>query len=225
MWDRINNPFKNKSLREVDDESEAFAQKINPNDPQLLELFQIAGRIAFNPPGWRDDIRPRLTERQNDALTSERKKGVFGQTKATRFTVIALWLSAMIQGWIQSTSNGANLSWPKDFGLVAPSETNDNQLVPVQGFSLWDQAITNAIVFFVASGACFLSDPLQRKWFGRRDILFGAAVVCLVAAVSAACVDSWPKLLGCRVLLGITMGFKASVTTIYAAEISPSHLR
>lgn len=209
---RINNPFKNKTLREVDDESEAFARKINENDPQLLQLFQLAGRITFNPPGWRDDIRPRLTERQNNALTNERKKGVFGQTKATRFTVLALWLSAMIQGWIQSTLSGTNLSWPADFNL--PDDWN-----------LWNQSITNGIVFFVASAACFFSDPLQSRWFGRRDILFSAAIICLAGAVGAACVNGPVKLLGCRVLLGVAMGMKASVTTIYAAEISPSHLR
>lgn len=56
-------------------------------------------------------------------------------------------------------------------------------------------------------------------------MLFTAAIFCLAAGIGSACTHHWTQLLGCRVLLGIAMGLKASVTAVFAAEISPCHLR
>lgn len=122
----------------------------------------------------------------------------------------------MMQGWLQSTLNGSNLSWGYQLGVG-----NTTADLP----ALHRQAGTNASVYLIAAGACFLADPLQARLLGRRGMLFTAAVLCLAAGVGAACTEHWTQLLGCRVLLGIAMGLKASVTSVFAAEVSPCHLR
>lgn len=64
-----------------------------------------------------------------------------------------------------------------------------------------------------------------------------SSIFILAATIGSACVPGiapdetphasgqWKLLLACRVLMGIGMGCKATVITVYAAEVSPSHLR
>lgn len=179
-------------------------------------MFRVAGRIAYNPPGWRTGVGPDLSRREKAHLQNERRWGVLQQTSTMKFTMIALFLSAILQGWIQSSLDGANLTWWKQTGLEDPA---------TYATALWKEAGTNAIVYLTASAACGLSDPLQSKYMGRRGVLFVASILSLAAAIGAACVHEWTGLLACRVFLGIAMGLKGSVTSIFAAEVSPCHLR
>ena len=216
---RIHNPFKSQEPGQVDNQSEAFAKLISSVEPPI-NLFHKAGRLASDPTGWRHAREPKLSDVEEDALKSERQTGLTGFVKLTKsliFTIIVLWLSAIMQGWIQSMLNGANLTFHHDLDLHDPADS----LSAVQKV-----AGTNAVVFFVAGAACFLSDPLQsRDYIGRRAMLFAAALLCLAAGIGAACVTKWEHFFACRVLLGIAMGLKASVTSVFAAEISPAHLR
>ena len=66
-----------------------------------------------------------------------------------------------------------------------------------------------------------------------------SAILILASTIGAACVpgnvpdpgeepepsDQWKLLLACRTFMGIGMGCKATVITVFAAEVSPSHLR
>jgi MFS family permease len=82
------------------------------------------------------------------------------------------------------------------------------------------------MLYFSASIAgCWLSDPLQSLILGRRGAIFFSACLCLAGAVGCAFSQTWQQLLGCRIVLGAAMGAKASVTPIYGAEVSPTHLR
>lgn len=212
---KINNPFKSRSLDEIDQLSEAMAGKVD-DSAHTREIFRIAGRIAYNPPGWEEAVGSQLSDRERRLLDEERNNGLFAQTKALLFTTLSLWLSAVMQGWIQSILNSSNLSWGRQLGVGDATKNLS---------ALHRQAGTNASVYLIAAGACCLSDPLQSRLLGRRGMLFTAAVLCLAAGIGAACTDHWTQLLGCRVLLGIAMGLKASVTSVFAAEVSPCHLR
>lgn len=55
--------------------------------------------------------------------------------------------------------------------------------------------------------------------------IFAAANFCFWPVLGAACAQTWPQLLVCRVLLGIGMGAKGSTVPIYAAENSPAAIR
>ena len=60
---------------------------------------------------------------------------------------------------------------------------------------------------------------------GRRGAIFLSGFICMAAFIGAACTHNWQQLLICRAILGLGLGAKASTTPIFAAEISPSHLR
>lgn len=60
-----------------------------------------------------------LTDQEKKALKKEKRSSFFEQPKALRITVVALSCSAMLHGWIQSSSNGANPTLIKTFNLGA----------------------------------------------------------------------------------------------------------
>ena len=77
----------------------------------------------------------------------------------------------------------------------------------------------------IEAEGCWFSDPLQSWLVGRRGAIFASACVCLTAAIGAASAQTWKQSLIWRAILGLGLGAKASVTPIFGAEISPSHLR
>ena len=144
-----------------------------------------AARIARDPPNWK--TVPKLTDQEKDALEVEKHLGFWAQPKALRVTVITLCFSAVVQGWVQSVSNGANQTMPEYLGLK--SKTTHHWIGPHDGRdSIWIFAGINSITYLVAGiFGCWISDPLQSKWFGRRGAIFTAACICLAAAIGAAC--------------------------------------
>lgn len=177
-----------------------------------------AARIARDSPNW-ETVRG-LTEQEKKALREEKNLGFGSQPKTLRVTIATLRIAAIIQGWNQTGGNGANLTWPAAFGL-----TDQNGRIQA-GTPTWIFAGVNAVTYLTASlFGCWLSDPLQSMILGRRGAIFISACLCAASVVGAACTHSWQQLLACRAILGLGMGAKASVTPIYGAEVSPSHLR
>jgi len=171
------------------------------------ELFARAAEVARDPPNFKrvDD----LTKKEKEALEEEKRLGFLSQPKALKVTVFLLSLSALIQGWVESASNAGNLIWPEQMGI-----SND----------LWLIAICNAMPF-LAGGICALlfADPCML--LGRRGVLFISGCLCLIGSVGASASQSWQELISFRTILGIGLGAKAAMTAVFAAEISPSHLR
>jgi hypothetical protein len=64
-----------------------------------------------------------------------------------------------VQGWDQTGSNGANLSFPAEFGIASGSESDE-----------WLVGMVNAGPYLGASLlGCWLSDPLNSE---RRTLAF-----------------------------------------------------
>lgn len=224
-WDndkrrQIDNPLQHYDLAELDKIAREFAKSFGADE----DLFVRAARVARDPPSWQSVEG--LTDQEWEALDVEKTLGFWQQPKALRVTVITLCFSAIVQGWVQSVSNGANQTMPEYLGLKNPSQPFE-WLGPNNGRkNIWIFAGINAITYLVAGVfGCWISDPLQSKWLGRRGAIFVAACTCLAAAIGAACCRHWKPLLVCRAILGLGLGAKASVTPVFGAEVSPSHLR
>lgn len=119
------------------------------------------------------------------------------------------------------SSNGANLSFPVEFG-IGHGETKGH---PHQVRDSWLVGLVNAGPYIGSAFlGCWLSDPCN-FYFGRRGTIFISAVFCLITPIGGAVSQTWEQLFITRILMGIGMGLKGSSVPIFAAENSPAKIR
>lgn len=136
------------------------------------------------------------------------------QPKTLYFVIATNSMAAVVQGWAQSSMNGANLYFPAEFEIDSKS-TRDFVIVGL---------INCAIYLGTAVLGAWLSGPVNDR-AGRRGALFTGGLVSLIsAAMSGLCVN-WQQLLACRFILGTGLGICASTVTVYAAESAPAAIR
>lgn len=121
-----------------------------------------------------------------------------------RRVIITVSLAALLQGFVQSSFNGAAL-YRDQWGL----EGNDEH---------WRLGAANASPWFAAALlGCPLALPIN-YWFGRRGGLITAAILTGVSAIGCIFCENWVQLLGVRIIMGLGMGIKAVSTPILASE-------
>ncbi|KAK5231032.1 hypothetical protein LTR72_000212 [Exophiala xenobiotica] len=129
-------------------------------------------------------------------------------------TIFVCSIGAAVQGWDQTGSNGANLTFPTDFGIATGSSRDS-----------WLIGLINAAPYISSAFlGCWLSDPINTL-LGRRGATFVAAIFCILTPIGGALSRSWHQLLVTRLLMGFGMGLKASTVPMYAAENSPAAIR
>ncbi len=137
-------------------------------------------------------------------------------------TIFTCSIGAATQGWDQTGSNGANLSFPQEFGIpesapgLSAADAQKNQ---------WLVGLVNAAPYIASAMlGCWLSDPLN-NWFGRRGCIFITALILLVTPIASGFTQNWYELFIVRFILGIGMGAKGSTVPVFAAENSPPQIR
>jgi len=180
----------------------------------ILPLLKKGALVAQDPHNYEDiDGDEKLDETEIEVLRNE-VLHKWRQPVALYFTIILCSIGAAVQGWDQTGSNGANLSFPQEFG-IGGKDNHDALLV-----GLVNSGPYIGSAFF----GCWISDPLNH-YFGRRGTIFVAATFCFLSVIGSAFTQTWPQLFICRLLLGVGMGTKASTVPIYAAENSPASIR
>jgi len=210
---RIHNPLAGIPRKKLMQDVDQFAQEQNMSD--ISYLLRKGALVAQNPQDF-ESIEG-LDEVEREALRNE-VVHKWRQPRALYLTVILCSVGAAVQGWDQTGSNGANLSFPTEFGIgdsTGPNADKDQWLVGL---------INSAPYIASAFCGCWLSDPLNH-YFGRRGTIFFSAVFCLLSVIGSGLTQNWPQLFICRLLLGIGMGSKASTVPIYAAENCPANIR
>ncbi|PHH85973.1 hypothetical protein CDD83_10910 [Cordyceps sp. RAO-2017] len=178
------------------------------------DILRKGALVAQDPTGYEDITGDEaLTEDEVEALRNE----VLNKWRIPRLlylTIITCSIGAAVQGWDQTGSNGANLQFPQ--ALHIGSKTIRDKILV---------GLVNAAPYIgTALFGCWLSDPIN-NYFGRRGTIFIAANFCLWPVLACAFCNTWVQLLGCRLLLGVGMGTKASTVPIFAAENSPAPIR
>ncbi|KAK4215005.1 hypothetical protein QBC37DRAFT_420063 [Rhypophila decipiens] len=179
-----------------------------------LHLFKKAALIAQDPTSYETlSGEYALDETEKEVLRNE-VLHKWRVPKALYMTIITCSIGAAVQGWDQTGSNGANLSFPKALGIGSDSQ-RDIYLV----------GLVNAAPYIGSAFiGCWLSDPVN-YYFGRRGAIFFSAHFCLWPVIGSAFSRTWEQLLVNRLLMGIGMGAKASSVPIFAAENSPAAIR
>ncbi|KZF19963.1 hypothetical protein L228DRAFT_214301 [Xylona heveae TC161] len=224
---RIENPLTGLSRETLLAQVDEFAEKENLTD--IKDLLRRGALVAQHPAGF--ESVEELEEEEREALRNEVLHR-WRQPWSLYFTVILCSIGAAVQGWDQTGSNGANLSFPVAFGIP------DSACMPGTGTdgiacvnnpnairNQWLVGVINAGPYIASSFlGCWLSDPLNH-YLGRRGTIFFSALFCFLSVIGSACSQTWPQLFVTRLLLGIGMGSKASTVPIYAAENCPAAIR
>jgi MFS family permease len=142
-------------------------------------------------------------------------------------TIVLNSIAAAIQGWDQTGSNGANLSFPIEFGIgdtVPHCDPVDGNAQLCQD-NAWIVGFVNATPYItIAFFAGWISDPIN-DLVGRRGTIFIAAIFSLLAPIGSGLTQHWGQLVACRVLLGIGMGLKEVTVPVFSAENAPTMIR
>lgn len=114
-----------------------------------VDLFTKAALVARNPD--RFEMISDLDETERNALAYERDHKWHGP-KMLWYSIGLCAVGAATQGWDQTGSNGANLSWPVEFGLAYgpnhfPVSERGAFKTPRDE---WIFGVVNAIIFLTA---------------------------------------------------------------------------
>ncbi|KAI9695282.1 MAG: hypothetical protein M1820_008744 [Bogoriella megaspora] len=192
-----------------------LAQDSNGLDPR-------GDASSFRPPSSQIDNDSPLDDVEFKALELEKKARLRDQTKPLNLILLTCCVGAVVQGWSQSSMTGANLVWPCEFpGGIGAIEDGQCKTKREWVFN----AINAAIYFSACSIGVWLSDILNDKFWGRRGALMTAGTCTFVASVWSGYCRTWPELFVARLLLGVGYGAKASVVTIFEAEVAPGARR
>ncbi|KAJ7057018.1 hypothetical protein C8F01DRAFT_340670 [Mycena amicta] len=183
----------------------------------ILTTLQKGALIAQNPSGF--EKIDMLTEEDREVIRRETTHK-WRQPTALYYTVILCSIAAAVQGWDQTGSNGANLSFPDEFGIGTknpdPVKASRNQ---------WIVGVVNAAPYIACSLiGCWTSDPINH-FFGRRGAIFISAIFCTFSVIGSAFTRTWEQLFVTRILMGIGMGLKASTVPVFSAENTPASIR
>lgn len=206
------------------------------------DLFGRAALVAREPD--RFEATAGIPDEERTALAYERDHKWHGPAMLW-YSISLCAIGAATQGWDQTGSNGANLSFPEEFGINGT------------GTDEWIVGLINAIIFLTAglmyantlinpthfthshkcthrivytdllcslySGA-FIVDPLNH-YFGRRGEIFITACCLTATPIGSGFAKSWQGLFAARFVLGIGIGAKNATVPIYSAEMAPARIR
>ncbi|RSH77572.1 uncharacterized protein EHS24_003132 [Apiotrichum porosum] len=208
------NPLVGRSHGQLMAEVDAFVEEFGLQADQ--ETFRKGALVARRQHDFANI--PELTSEDKDSLEHE-KKHKWHLPKALYLTVIVCALGAATQGWDQTGSNGANLSFPQEFGIATPvGEPGGNRDEWIVGFVNSSPYISACLL------GCWISDPLN-NWFGRRGEIFITAIMLIATPIASGFTHSWQALAAVRLVMGVGVGAKAATVAMYCAEISPAAIR
>jgi len=213
---RVTNPLEGIPQDQLLTEVETFARDKNLEDK--TSILKKGALVAQDPAGF--ESLTQLDENEKDILRREVAHR-WSHPMALYWTIIICSIGAAVQGWDQTGSNGANLSFPLEFG-IGEGENYDS---PNQVRDSWLVGLVNAGPYIGSAFlGCWISDPCN-FYLGRRGTIFLSAIICVLTPIGGAVAQNWEQLFITRLLMGIGMGLKGSSVPIFAAENSPARIR
>ncbi|KAK4499475.1 hypothetical protein PRZ48_009990 [Zasmidium cellare] len=225
---RIHNPLAGLSKTQLFADVESYATEHKLTD--VVDLLKKGALVSQSPDSI--DAIEELDDEERRALHEENSRK--WHHPRTLYYLIALnSVGAAIQGWDQTGSNGANLSFPQEFG-IADSGPECEALGTCERNSWIVGAINAAPYIALCLFACWLSDPVNH-YLGRRGAIFLGAIFSLIAPIGQAVSQSWvftaenapANIRGALVMswqmwvaFGIMLGFSANLVVVNTGSIA-----
>ncbi|KAH8680441.1 membrane transporter D1 [Ilyonectria robusta] len=201
---RIRNPLIGISKQDLRLQTDAFC---HDNGFQGKEDVFYRGALAAQNPQTYEALED-LTEEDKHFLQRE-VTHKWHLPRQMYFAIALCSLGSAIQGWDNTGANGANLSFPVEFGI------QDNHMLV--------GAINAAPTLFGLLSA-WAADPINNL-LGRRGTIFVTGLFAIFPVLAQGFTQNWWGLMLCRLFMGIGMGIKISTIPIYSAEVAPAVIR
>ncbi|KAJ1026592.1 hypothetical protein NDA13_003969 [Ustilago tritici] len=153
----MNNPLTGIPKEELLRQVEVFAQEKGITDE--LECLKRGVLLAQRPADFQSIEEPSEEEKKAVAHQYARR---WSHSLLLYMTIFTCWIGAATQGWDQTGSNSANLSFPQESGIpesgpgLSEADAQKNQ---------WIVGVVNAAPYIASAlPGCWLSDPLH-NWF------------------------------------------------------------
>lgn len=114
--------------------------------PEHAELFGRAALVARE--GHRWEMVSSLLDEEREKLVYERDHKWHG-SKMLWYSVGLCAMGAATQGWDQTGSNGANLSFPQEFN-INPAPVINGVPNPNAAYNQWIVGLINSIIYLTA---------------------------------------------------------------------------
>ncbi|KAI8193853.1 hypothetical protein KHU50_012227 [Colletotrichum sp. SAR 10_65] len=201
---KIRNPLIGISRSDLRVQVTGFCREFGFEEKE--NLFYRGALAAQNPVNYEsiDD----LTEEDKHVLRRE-VTHKWHLPKDLYYSIALCSLGSAIQGWDNTGANGANLSFPQEFGIE-----NNQALV----------GVINAGPTLFGLLSAWAADPIN-NYLGRRGTIFLTGLFCVFPVLAQAFTQNWWGLMICRLFMGLGMGIKISTIPIYSAEVAPAAIR
>jgi hypothetical protein len=150
---KIKNPLAHVSHEQLVQDVERFAK-----DHDMVDLTPMLVKGAFvakDPPAF--ESVEGLTEVEKEAIRNE-VLHKWRQPRALYFTIILCSIGAAVQGWDQTGSNGANLSFPDAFNISDQPTLLDGSPNPDAEKNQWLVGLINAAPYIASAFlGCWMS--------------------------------------------------------------------
>ncbi|KAM0278052.1 hypothetical protein ACHAQH_005421 [Verticillium albo-atrum] len=183
-----------------------YARNINASFNGKEDIFYRGAIAAQNPEAWEqfdettDDDRHYLRREVTHKWHLPRQ---------LYYAIAICSLGSAVQGWDNTGANGANLSFPKEFGIE-----HREMLV----------GAINAAPALAGLFSAWAADPVNNV-LGRRGTISATGLFAIFPVLAQGFAQNWWGLMVCRLFMGIGMGIKISTIPIYSAEVAPAIIR
>lgn len=151
---KIRNPLAHLSEQEIISDVTTFASENQLDD---IRPLLIKGAMVAKDPAAFESV-PDITEIEKDAIRNE-VLHKWRQPTKLYFTIILCSIGAAVQGWDQTGSNGANISFPDALGIPTENPltgTGGNTGVPAvnnpnASRNQWIQGVINAAPYIASA--------------------------------------------------------------------------
>ncbi|KAH7071357.1 D-xylose-proton symporter [Paraphoma chrysanthemicola] len=186
----------------------AFAQE---NGLEAEEPLLVKGALFAQSPTLFEEIEE-LEEADRIAIREEFTNR-FKLPRTLYLTIVLNSVAAAIQGWDQTGSNGANLTFGEAFGI--PDSGDECTAAGTCEKNSWIIGFVNSCPYIAIALFC--------AWISWT--IWIAAVFSLLAPIGSGLTQTWGQLAVCRVLLGVGMGLKEVTVPVFSAEVVPASVR
>ncbi|RKK97680.1 hypothetical protein BFJ68_g13924 [Fusarium oxysporum] len=203
----LRNPLAGMTREEVLADVDAFVESKGLTEHR--EDFRKGALVAQvnNTPGGFEKIE--ILSEDEKAILRKEETSRWHQPFALYFLCTLCAGSAIVQGMDQTTVNGAQEFYFKEFDI-----TNE-----------WMQGLTNGAPYLCSAVIGCWTSPILNKYTGRRGTIFISCAISTITGFWMACTTSLGNFLAARFMLGFAVGAKSSTTPVYSAESTPKNIR